>query len=232
MKRTILVVDDEKNVRDITRAYLEKAGYDVLEAADGEAALEAFQNLKVDLMILDIMMPKLNGMEVLECIRRSSDVPVIMLTAKVGESDLVEGIQTGADDYIKKPFSMRELMVRVEALMRRIYKGDKQLILEFGNGDLMVDLPKMKVMKKKRAVDLTPNEFKILKVLVENSEIVLSREQLIERAFGISFDGFDRTVDTHIKNLRHKLEDNPKKPVYIRTVYGMGYQFLEGGGHV
>jgi len=227
MKRTILIVDDEKNVRDISKAYLENAGYSVLEASDGEEALEQFENNEVHLLILDIMMPKLNGVEVLKYIRESSDVPVIMLTAKVGESDLVDSMKSGADDYVKKPFSMRELVVRVEAMMRRVYRHEKEELSLCG-GRIAVNILKMKVLKDGELVDLTPNEFKILKVFIENQELVLSREQLIEKAFGMNFDGFDRTIDTHVKNLRYKLELNPKNPEMIKTVYGIGYQFFRG----
>jgi len=228
MKKTILVVDDEKNVRDITKAYLENAGYNVLEAMNGEEAIHIFENEEIHLIILDVMMPKMNGMKVLEVIREYSMVPIIMLTAKVDEKDLISGMKTGADDYIKKPFSMRELMVRVEAIMRRVYQKREEKTLVFREGDLVIDILKMKVKKEGILIELTPNEFKILKVFVENYNIVLSREQLIEKAFGINFDGFDRTIDTHIKNLRQKIEDNHKSPTYIKTVYGMGYQFMKG----
>lgn len=228
MKKTILVVDDEKNVRDITKAYLENAGYNVIEAINGEEAIHIFENKDIHLIILDVMMPKMNGMKVVEAIRKYSMVPIIMLTAKVDEKDLIRGIKTGADDYIKKPFSMRELMVRVEAIMRRVYPEETEKLITFRKGDLVIDIPEMKVKKEGTLIELTPNEFKILKVFIRNYNIVLSREQLIEKAFGINFDGFDRTIDTHIKNLRQKIEDNHKSPTYIKTVYGMGYQFVKG----
>lgn len=228
MNKTVLIVDDEKNVRDISRAYLEKAGYQVFEAENGEEALDIYYAEDIHLVVLDVMMPKMNGIECLEAIRQSSEVPIIMLTAKVEEQDLIKGIQKGADDYVRKPFSIRELMVRIEGMMRRVYGFSESKPKEFAEGDLVIDYEKMLVLKKNQKVDITSHELKILKVFTENCEIVLSREQLIEKAFGLNFDGFDRTIDTHIKNLRQKIEDNPKKPTYIRTVYGMGYQFLRG----
>lgn len=225
----ILVVDDEKNIREIVAAYLDKEGYNVTCASDGLEAIAVFEQNVVDLIILDLMMPNMTGEEVCNRIRMKSNVPIIMLTAKVEDDDIIAGIKGGADDYVRKPFSVRELMVRVHGLLRRA-SGNQPMVAtyRFNDDDLLIDFSKMLLHKKGVSVTLTPNEFKILKVLVANQGVVLSREQIIEKTFGIQFDGFDRTIDTHIKNLRHKIEDNPKKPTYIRTVYSMGYKFGEG----
>ncbi len=227
MNKTILIVDDEKNVRDIGRAYFENAGYKVLEAANGEEALNILDREKVHLMVLDVMMPKVNGLQVLASVRAVSDLPIIMLTAKVHENDVVGAIRDGADDYIKKPFSMRELLVRVEALIRRTYKDEKE-ILELDHGRLQVDFERFLITENGKILDLTVKELEILKVFVNHQGSVLTREQLIEQAFGMQFDGYDRTIDTHVKNLRSKIEVNPKKPELIKTVYGLGYQFIGG----
>lgn len=227
MKRTILIVDDEKNVRDIGRAYFENAGYDVLEAENGEVALNILDEQKVHLMVLDVMMPKINGLQVLESVRSISELPIIMLTAKVEENDVVTAIKDGADDYIKKPFSMRELLVRVEALMRRSYKDDNDLVVIDG-GRIEVDFSRYTMISDGKMIDVTVKEFELLKVFVAHQGVVLSREQLIDQAFGMQYDGYDRTIDTHIKNLRSKIEVNPKKPEIIKTVYGLGYQYIGG----
>jgi len=223
----ILVVDDEENIREIVSAYLRKEGYQVSQAKDGLEAIDLFNSREVDLLVLDRMMPNMSGDEVCARIRSKSRVPIIMLTAKVSQEDIIDGIAGGADDYIRKPFSVRELMVRIHALLRR---SDTDLpmsdIMTFGDGDLYIDFKRMVFKKEGEAITLTPNEFKILKMLIVNEGIVLNREQIIEKSFGIQFDGFDRTIDTHIKNLRQKLEDDPKKPIYIRTIYSMGYKFV------
>lgn len=224
--KTVLVVDDEQNIRDIVKAYLQKEGYRVLTASDGIEAMDVYRNEQVDMLILDLMMPRMSGSEVCLQIRQKSDIPIIMLTAKVEEEQLIAGIRNGADDYVRKPFSVRELMVRVAALFRRSRRDTPMLdIYKYNHDQLVIDFQGMRVMKDGSEVILTPNEFKILKTLIMNAEIVLTREQIIEKTFGIHFDGFDRTVDTHIKNLRQKLEDNPKNPEYIKTIYSMGYKF-------
>lgn len=222
----ILVVDDEANIREITSAYLRKEGYQVSEAKDGREAVEVFDNTEVDLIVLDLMMPNMTGEEVCAYVRAKSKVPIIMLTAKVEDEDVISGIAGGADDYIRKPFSVRELVIRIHAIFRRVdTDAPMSDVVELGDGDLYIDFKKMYARKAGVEIQLTPNEFKILKVLIANEGIVLNREQIIEKTFGIQFDGFDRTIDTHIKNLRHKIEKDPKKPTYIRTVYSMGYKF-------
>lgn len=225
--RTVLVVDDEKKIVDVVAAYLNKEGFCVLTAADGEEALEILKKETVHLIVLDLMLPKLSGEEVCSSIRSYSDVPMIMLTAKAEENDKVEGLALGADDYLTKPFSPRELVSRVRALMRRSYREDQPLAdyLIFNGGDLEVDVKKLQVKKKGQLVNFTPNELKLLYVFLINPGQIFTREQLIEKAFGYDYEGFDRTVDVHIKNIRQKIEDDPKNPVYILTVYGMGYKF-------
>lgn len=225
----ILVVDDEPKIADVVRAYLEKEGFEVVTAVDGETALNIFHKVTFHLIVLDLMLPKISGEEVCSKIRAVSDVPIIMLTAKAEEDERIEGISIGADDYLTKPFSVRELLVRVRALLRRAYKVAAPMadILILNDGDLDIDIKKMLVKKQGEAVSLTTNEFKILTVLLANPGQILSREQLVKKAFGMDYEGFDRTVDTYIKNIRQKIEDNPKEPKYISTVYGMGYKFTQ-----
>lgn len=227
IKRKILLVEDEKNISEVVKAYLIKEEFEVIVADDGKKALELFDKEEIHLIILDLMLPKLSGEEVCAAIRATSDVPIIMLTAKVDEEDTVHGLRIGADDYITKPFSPRELISRVKALLRRSYRDSSPLAekLIFNNGDLEVDVDKMVVRKEGEDINLTSNEFKILVSLLTNPGQVLTREQLIEKAFGYDYEGFDRTIDTHIKNIRQKIEDDPKKPEYITTIYGIGYRF-------
>lgn len=226
--KTILVVDDEPKIVEVVEAYLKKEGFGVLTAMDGEKALSLFRNEVVHLIVLDLMLPKISGEEVCNKIRATSDIPIIMLTAKSEEDDKIEGLAIGADDYLTKPFSARELVGRVRALIRRTYRDSNPLAdyLIFNDGDLEVDIKRMKVKKCGQYVNLTANEFKILLALLVSPGQVFSREQLVQKAFGIDYEGFDRTVDSHIKNIRQKIEDNHKEPKYIITVYGMGYKFL------
>lgn len=223
----ILVVEDEKNISDVIKAYLEKENYNVFLAYDGEEAIEVFKREELHLIILDLMLPKISGEEICSYIRNTSEIPIIMLTAKSDEDDKIEGLSIGADDYVVKPFSPRELVGRVKALIRRSYRdaGPLAEIFSFDNGRLKIDIEKFLVEKDGLNIDLTSNEFKILLGLCSNAGAVLSREQLIDRAFGYEYEGYDRTVDTHIKNIRQKIEDDPKKPKYIITVYGIGYKF-------
>lgn len=223
----ILVVDDEERIIEVVKAYLEKEGYEVITAVNGEEAVRLFKEDTVHLVVLDLMLPKLSGEQVCTRLREISHVPIIMLTAKVEEEDKLEGLAIGADDYLTKPFSARELVGRVKALLRRAYREESPLaeLLVFNDGDLEIDIRKMKVLKRGTEVILTPYEFKVLVALLTNPGQVFTREQLVERAFGYDYEGFDRTVDTYIKNIRQRIEDNPKNPEYITTVYGVGYKF-------
>ncbi|KZL92934.1 response regulator transcription factor [Clostridium magnum] len=227
--KKILVVDDEPKIVEVVEAYLRKEGFNVLTAGDGEKALKLFKEEVIHLVVLDLMLPKVSGEEVCNRIRATSDVPIIMLTAKSEEDDKIEGLAIGADDYLTKPFSARELVGRVKALIRRSYRESSPLAdyLIFNNGDLEVDINKMKVKKAGLNINLTTNEFKILLALLTNPGQVFSREQLVQKAFGVDYEGFDRTIDSHIKNIRQKIEDNHKEPKYIITVYGMGYKFVD-----
>lgn len=229
MEYNILIVEDEKNILDVIKAYLEKENYNVYTAMDGDQALRTFNENKIHLIILDLMLPKISGEEVCATIRKESDVPIIMLTAKSDEDNKIDGLSMGADDYVVKPFSPRELVSRVKALLRRSYRHSSQQPLAekliFDNGRLIVDIDKMIVEKDGEIIELTNNENKVLKVLVSNPGQVFSRDQLIQLALGYDYEGFDRTIDTHIKNIRQKLEDNPKTPTFILTVYGAGYRF-------
>lgn len=225
--RNILVVEDEKNISDVIKAYLIKDNFNVFLAYDGEEAMDQFNNNDIHLIILDLMIPKISGEEVCKRIRATSEVPIIMLTAKTDEENRIEGLSIGADDYVLKPFSPRELISRVKALLRRSYRDFKPLaeVLSFNDGDLEILVEEMGVKKDGLNVELTTIEFKVLSSLVSNPNIVLSREQLITSALGHEYEGYDRTIDTHIKNIRHKIEKDPKAPNYIQTVYGAGYKF-------
>lgn len=226
-KIKVLVVDDEQKILNVIEAYLTKEGFEVITAADGEEALKKFENELIHLIILDLMLPKISGEKVCSKIRATSSVPIIMLTAKTEEDQKIEGLAIGADDYITKPFSTRELVSRVKALIRRTYRDISPLAehLIINDGALEINIEKMLVKKQGEIVNLTSNEFKVLIVLLTNPGQIFSREQLVTKAFGIDYDGFDRTIDTHIKNIRHKLEDDPRNPKYIISIYGMGYKF-------
>ena len=207
-KIRILVVDDEQKVLNVIKAYLTKEGFEVLTSMDGEDALNLFKNEQIHLIILDLMLPKISGEEVCNKIRATSSVPIIMLTAKTEEDNKIEGLAIGADDYITKPFSNRELVSRVKAIIRRTYRDDNPLaeLLVVNNGDLEIDVKKMIIKKQGIPITLTSNEFKILIALLTNPGQIFSREQLVNKAFGLDYDGFDRTIDTHIKNIRYKIE--------------------------
>lgn len=222
--KTILVVDDEEDILEVIKAYLIKEKYNVITANNGTEAINKFDD-NIDLIILDLMMPKLSGEEVCKEIRLKSDVPIIMLTAKAHEEDMVNGLDIGADDYITKPFSPKELMARVRASLRRGNKNTlKADILEFNDGDLVIDTNKLIVKKKGNSVKLTITEFKILEILSKNKGIAFSRDDIIIKALGYDYEGNDRTIDAHIKNIRHKIEDDNK---YIKTMHGLGYKFME-----
>lgn len=220
----ILIVEDEKKIADIVRSYLERDGFKVTIAGTGQTALNLIKN-NFDLIILDLMLPDIDGETICTSIREFSDVPIIMLTAKSAEDNRIKGLGMGADDYVIKPFSPRELVARVKAHLRRTKKNEKKL-LSFNNGLLLIDTPSMEVKKGGKIIPLTSTEFKILLCLAEKPQIVFTRLQIVNAVQGYDFEGYDRVIDAHIKNIRYKIEDNPQRPVFIKTVYGTGYKFI------
>jgi DNA-binding response OmpR family regulator len=225
--KKILIVEDEINIAAALRAYLENAGFGVATVADGETGLIAFKETSPDLVILDLMLPKVSGEAVCREIRNFSRVPIIMLTAKSGEDDKLSGFSLGADDYVTKPFSPRELVARARSILRRSSDGVSPLFssMSWNDGDLEMEFESHTVKKKGRDVNLTLSEFKILSSLVKYPGKIFTRDELIDRALGTDFDGFERTVDSHVKNLRAKIEDDTTNPRYILTVRGVGYKF-------
>ena len=223
--RRILLVEDEKNIRDAVAAYLERAGYWVTPAADSQEAVDAFSLHQFDLVILDLMLPRLPGEKVCRIIRDTSDVPIIMLTAKGEVEDRIVGLELGADDYLIKPFSPRELVARVRALLRRAHidSEPQREVLDFGG--LTIDLNGHKVLVNDEEVDLTASEFKLLTTLSRYPGRVYSRMELVEKVLGYDFEGYERTIDSHVKNLRAKIGDDPRNPRWIYTVHGVGYRF-------
>lgn len=218
----ILVVEDEVKIAEIVKAYLEKDGFTVVTAQTGDTAMSQLKE-GFDLIILDLMLPDMDGEDICRAIRQDSDVPIIMLTAKSEEEDRVTGLGIGADDYVVKPFSPRELVARVKALLRRI-KGTRE-VNSFNGGDLVIDSSRFEVIKKGKHVVLTPTEFKLLQCIADHQGQVFTRLQLVNVILGYDFEGYDRTIDAHIKNIRHKIEDNQRNPSYVKTVYGVGYKF-------
>jgi DNA-binding response OmpR family regulator len=227
LPQRVLVVDDEPKIAEVVVSYLRKAGYVPLVAANGAQALAMLEKERPSLLILDLMLPDMTGEEVCRTVRARSRVPIIMLTAKVEDGDAVKGLGLGADDYVTKPFSPRQLIARVQAVLRRTAAGDDPLaqVLSFAGGDLLIDSAAGEVRKAGTAVSVTPRELRILRVLAAHPGRVFSREELIARALGDDFDGFDRTIDAHVKNLRQKIESDPGAPRYILTVHGIGYRF-------
>lgn len=227
LTKNILVVDDEEMIRDAVSSYLEKKGFHVLTAESGTQALEIFEKQTISFIILDLMLPDLSGEEICTRIRKQSRVPMIMLTAKTMEDDMLNGLSLGADDYMTKPFSLKELYARIEVILRRTSEDLKPLASKFqwNDGDLEADFEQKTVKKQGISVSLTPIEWKILAAFMKYPQKVFTRDDFISLAFDMGFNGYDRVIDTHIKNLRKKIETDPKKPVYIRTVHGIGYKF-------
>lgn len=223
MNEYILIVEDEQGIATMESNYLKKSGFNTLIANDGSEAIDLFYKHTISLVILDLMIPKIAGEQVLSIIRENSDIPVIIVTAKVNERDIIDNFKKGADDYIKKPFSGNELVERVKAILRRTKKDHKNLIIS-KNGRLKIDLENNRVLKDDREISLTKNELLIVTTLFKNPNKTFTRNEIIEISFGYDYDAFDRAVDTHIKNIRQKIEDNPKNPVYIKTAYGLGYK--------
>ncbi|MCR1951652.1 MULTISPECIES: response regulator transcription factor [unclassified Clostridium] len=220
----ILIIEDEESVANVIKAYLEKDNYNVKVCSSGIKALEIFKKIEFQLIILDLMLPDIDGEEICKTIRRTSDVYIFMLTSKASLNDRVTGLDIGADEYLVKPFSPRELTARVNALFRRINTSEKISDI-YNDGILRIDYEKRMVELRGEEVPFTPSEFDILYTLLINRGKVLSREQLIEIVFGIDFDGYDRTIDVHIKNIRKKIEEDTKNPKYIITVTKVGYKF-------
>jgi len=223
--KRVLVVDDDVKTVELVKLYLNRAGYKVLTAYDGIEALRLARESHPDLIVLDLMLPRLDGLEVCRTLRNESDVPIIMLTAMTTDQDRLTGLDLGADDYVTKPFSPKELAARVRAVLRRL-PGERGPT-EIKHGRLTMNFLKHEASLAGRPLDLTALEFKLLAVLAKEAGRVFSRAQLIEKAFGYDFDGFDRTIDVHILNLRRKLEPDPSHPRYIKTVYGAGYKLSE-----
>jgi DNA-binding response OmpR family regulator len=227
MSKKILVVDDEPQIMRVLKGYLEAAGFQVIPAYDGMEALAAFRHAAPDLIVLDLMLPQVDGLDVARAIRRESDVPIIMLTARVDEADRLIGLELGADDYVAKPFSPREVVARVRAVLRRAGGGPEPAGRVLSAGDVALDMDKRQASVAGRPVELTPTEFDLLATLVESPGRVFSRMQLLDKLQGYAYEGYERTIDVHVKNLRQKIEADPKRPVYILTVYGLGYKFVE-----
>ena len=224
--KKVLVVDDDVKTVELVKLYLKRDGYKVLTAYDGVEALRLAREARPDLIVLDLMLPDIDGLEVCRSLRSESDVPIIMLTARTTDENKLTGLELGADDYVTKPFSPRELAARVRAVLRRL-PGERGPA-EIKRGELTVNFAKHKAFLAGKALNLSPTEFKLLGILAREPGMVFSRAQLIDEALGYDFVGFDRTVDVHILNLRRKLEPDPNHPEYIKTVYGVGYSFLEG----
>jgi two-component system alkaline phosphatase synthesis response regulator PhoP len=224
--KTVLVVDDEPRIVDLARDYLEHAGFAVMTAVDGPSALTAVRIRKPDVLVLDLGLPGMDGLDVARAIRRDSMLPIIMLTARDDELDRILGLEIGADDYVTKPFSPRELVARVRAILRRVDRqeepGDRIDV-----GEVSIDVARMRVAVAGRIVELTPTEFQLLVALARQPGRIFTRSQLLDSIHGVAFESYERAIDAHVKNLRRKLEDDPSRPRYVLTVYGVGYRFAE-----
>jgi DNA-binding response OmpR family regulator len=226
-KPKVLVVDDDPKIVTLVRLYLEQEGYGVLVARDGLEALDTARQEQPDLIVLDLLLPQVDGLDVCRLLRAESQVPIIMLTARSMEDDKILGLDLGADDYVTKPFSPRELMARVRARLRHVGETDRQPD-ELRFDRLVIDRRAHEVRLDGQVVDVTPTEFKLLYTLASEPDRAYSRAELLDLVFGFDFEGFDRTVDVHVMNLRKKVEPNPKHPIYVKTVYGVGYKFSQG----
>jgi DNA-binding response OmpR family regulator len=231
MLRKVLVVDDDRKTVDIVRLYLEKDGYQVLVAYDGQHAMELARHRQPDLLVLDLMLPRVDGLDICRILRAESKLPIILLTARSTEDDKLLGLDLGADDYVTKPFSPRELLARVRAVLRRAgletAANGVNEPAELRCGDLLVNFLGREVRLNGQLVRLTPKEYRLLEILIKEPQRAFSRLELLERAFGFDYDGLERTVDVHLMNLRRKIEADPAHPRYIHTVYGVGYKFGE-----
>lgn len=227
MNRKILVVDDDSKTVELIKLYLEKDGYQVLAAYDGRQALELARQKQPDLIVLDLMLPQVDGLDVCRVLRSESKIPIIMLTAKTTEEDKLLGLDLGADDYVTKPFSPRELLARVRAVLRRVSEMEDDGPPAVRLDGLTVDFVRHKVEVRGEEIRLTPTEFRLLETLAREPGRAFSRLELLNRVFGWDYEGLERTVDVHVMNLRKKIEPDPSQPTYVETVYGVGYRFAE-----
>ena len=229
MNKPILVVDDDKHILEVIKAYLEKEGYTVLTAGNGKNAMRLFEQHDISLILLDLMLPDLSGEDICRSIRSKSDIPIIMVTAKVEEDHIIKGLSLGADDYITKPFRPKQLVARVAAVLRRYDVTERFFAEEKGKiytcGIITVDTENRQVTKGESILKLTPNEYKILSLLISRPQKIFTRDEIIYAIKPDDFDGFDRNIDTHIAKLRQKIENDTKNPAFIVTVYGVGYRF-------
>jgi len=221
-----MVVDDEPKIVQLARDYLEHAGFAVVVAHDGKAALATARAQKPDLVVLDLGLPVLDGLDVARTLRGESNVPIVMLTGRSEESDKLVGLELGADDYVTKPFSPKELVARVRAVLRRTERprSESEIIRV---GDVTLDIPRMRTTVADRVVDLTPTEFQLVATMAREPGRVFTRSQLLDAVHGVAFESYERAIDAHVKNIRHKLEPDPASPRYLLTVYGVGYRFAE-----
>jgi DNA-binding response OmpR family regulator len=222
---TVLIIEDEKELSKVLKAYLERGGYDVLTAERGDRGLSLWQEHHPDIILLDLNLPGMDGIDIAREVRQTDDTPLIMVTARVDEVDRLLGLELGADDYITKPFSPREVVARVKAVLRRTEKTSQPETKEIRIADLEIEPQAFSVLQSGAALELTPTEFSILATLAENPGRVFSRLQLLEACQGVAYEGYERSIDAHIKNLRAKLGDDSKTPRYIETVFGVGYRF-------
>jgi len=232
MSARILVVDDDKSIVKVLTAYLEQSGYQVLSAFDGEMALHALRRERPDLVILDLMMPGRDGHKVIHLVRADqilATTPIIMITARVDDSDKILGLELGADDYITKPFNAREVVARVKSLLRRVRLDQSPNAVPhiLASGNLRLDLDQRSLMVASTPVELTRTEFNLLEAFLTNPGYTLTRDDLLEKAVGYAYEGLGRALDTHIRNLRRKIEPDPDNPTYIQTIYGVGYRLIE-----
>lgn len=229
MNKKIVVIDDEPSVQEVVRGYLEKDGYLVYVAGNGREGLALAERVKPGLIVLDLMLPDVSGEDICRDIRGRSDVPILMLTAKASEEERVGGLALGADDYLTKPFSPRELVARVRAVLRRTQGAEMPLVevLSFDDGALEIDTVQQQVMREGQVVDLTPNEYRLLVTLARYPGRVYSRFELVNHVQGYDFEGYERTIDAHVKNLRKKIEPDPRHPRYVETVFGVGYRLAK-----
>jgi DNA-binding response OmpR family regulator len=224
--RKVMVVDDEPKIVQLARDYLEHAGFAVVVAHDGKAALATARAQKPDLVVLDLGLPELDGLDVARTLRAESNVPIVMLTGRSEESDKLVGLEIGADDYVTKPFSPKELVARVRAVLRRTERPRSET--EFVRvGEITLDIPRMRTTIADRTVDLTPTEFQLVVTMAREPGRVFTRAQLLDAVHGVAFESYERAIDAHVKNIRHKLEPDPAQPRFLLTVYGVGYRFAE-----